>query len=151
MAADTAKLFAENQTDVLTPILPADQTMAGAKINLSSVFAGVAPVPAAAMTTTSSAVFTPDKNLIAANANIAGESLRSIESAHLSQQGGDAAYMGAQVGKLAMEAGGAAFKLGGEMIGALFGSVQDKTPDVEPEFKVPAPAPSSAMPSPGGM
>lgn len=156
MAADTAKLFADNQMDVFTPILPANQTMAPTVFekSLSSIFKDVAPVPAAAMTMTPSMVFKPEASQIAANANIASESLRSIEGAQFTPQGGDAAYMGAQVGKLAMEAGGAALKLGGEAIGAFFGSVVDKDndgiPDEQPK-PVMAPAPMVGMPSPSGM
>jgi hypothetical protein len=137
MAADTARLFGENQKGILTPILPPDQSMAGpiAEKYISSIFANVVTVPAAGVAITSSAVFKPDKNMIADLAVNAGNYLREIQGAK-----SDIGY-----------AGGAAMKLGGEMIGAIFGTVRGENPEPEPDLKIPPPVQAPAFsPSPGG-
>jgi len=152
MALDSATLFAQNRDEVMTPILPADQV--GTNISLTRSFEGAAAVvpektsPAITQTLSSR----PDAHTLADSAIITGDSLRSIEGAHAPQ--GDAAYMGGQAAKLAMEAGGATLKLGGEavigLLGAITGKQQTPADDMEEIRFRPAPTFSQGMPSPGG-
>lgn len=157
MALDTATLFAQNRDNVMTPILPADQV--GRGISLSQAFSGAAStsplkteaiaLPATAANINAEPLL--DRQSLANAANIAGQSLRSAEGMQAPQ--GDAAYMGGQAAKLAMEAGGATLKLGGEAIVGLLGAITGRTDpsdDMEEVRFRPTPTFSQGMPSPGG-
>ena len=133
MATDSSALFAENRVGLLTPILP-DVPVSAANIKVT---------PGAAE---NYFVEKLDPSTIAANAYNAGESLRSMKGALAPQ--GDASYMGGQAPKLAMEAGGAALKLGGQAISGLLEAVTGKPDEIETHFK-PAPVFAQGMPSPG--
>lgn len=89
--------------------------------------------------------------LVAENAMITGESLRSMEGVRYQPPQDGAGYLGAQIGKMGMEAGGAVLNLGKDIMGALFGGGSDdpKENGPAPEFKVHRPATAFGMPSPG--
>lgn len=151
MATESALLFRENQMQMMTPILPADQNMAGVafKENLTSMFGQKSdnrPVaPAVALSENAGVkigMSASEKNLVADNANLVGDSLRNpAQGMRAEAPKGEIGYAGSAVAKLGMEA-----------VTAFTDLFKDKSePAVEPEHEVQAPRPAMAaggMPSP---
>ncbi len=147
MSESVAGLFSSNKEDLfIVPLSPQPLQLSSHFENAAGPVSGQIPKQEISVSTPANT----NAPLVAENAAIAGESLRSMEGVRYQPPQDGAGYLGAQVGKMGMEVGGAALNLGKDIMGALFGGGDDnKDTGPAPEFAVQRPAPAFGMPSPG--
>lgn len=146
---DTAKLFAANKDEIMTPILPANENMVA--FNNGGPDRKISSGPSEQQNAPQPETSNKEKLDLAERANGVGYALEGQTQGVKFDptRGSDAVQIGAQAMKLGSELGQQTWKLGGEMLTGLFGGSKagperDDTPQI-----VQRPPPSMGMPSPG--